>query len=503
LNLLLQKGIVTQEEVAKARAEAEQLRTNELANAMPPPESKWKIGKAIKSVELFGDLRFRYEDRRADTPSNGHLELDRFRYSVRVGLRGEALDDVYYGLRLETASNPRSPWVTFGSSSSGVPYNGPFGKSTAGINVGQVYVGWHPAEWVDLTVGKMPNPLYTTTMVWDSDLNPEGLAERFKHSVGKLEVFATFGQFLYQDVNPTDVSAGLVQTLPEGQESFSSFLLAWQLGAKYEVTPAVTAQAAATLYNYTGVGQNNSQRIPPVPGQPPGIVTPGFSDTFVGEGSTVNAALTPQPYSGYSGYPNGPFSGFSANQTGINDLLVLEIPAEVSFKLGRLTTRVFGDYAYNLEGSNRARSAAAVTANPPPGFSYNQIPAETSQNKAYQIGVGIGSGGLTYGPMQGLVYGSTSRKHAWEIRTYWQHIEQYALDPNLLDSDFFEGRGNLEGIYAALAYGLTDNVIVAAHYGYAHRIDDKLGTGGSNQDIPQINPIQHYNIFQVDLSLRF
>jgi hypothetical protein len=89
------------------------------------------------------------------------------------------------------------------------------------------------------------------------------------------------------------------------------------------------------------------------------------------------------------------------------------------------------------------------------------------------------------------------------VRAYWQHVEQYALDPNLLDSDFFEGRGNLQGVFTAIAYGLSDNVIATAHYGYATRINDKLGTGGSNLDIPQINPIHRYSLFQLDLTFRF
>jgi hypothetical protein len=118
--------------------------------------------------------------------------------------------------------------------------------------------------------------------------------------------------------------------------------------------------------------------------------------------------------------------------------------------------------------------------------------------KAYQIGFGIGSEDSL-----GLVYGSVSKKHAWEFRTYWQHVEQYALDPNLLDSDFFEGRGNMEGFYAALAYGFTDNVIATFRYGYASRINSKLGTGGSNLDIPQINPIEHYHLLQLDMTVRF
>jgi hypothetical protein len=494
LNLLIEKGVFTQEEAQRIGAEAQARRTN----APPASESKWKISDAIKNVELFGDIRFRYEHRQANDPSGGRIELDRGRFALRLGLRGDAADDFYYGLRLDTASNPRSPWVTFGTSSSGVPYNGPFGKSTAGINVGQAYIGYKPAAWVDLTLGKMPNPLFTTPMVWDSDLNPEGIAERFKHSVGPAEFFITLGQFLYQDPNPTYSSAGLVQSFPSGNQGSFPFLLAWQLGTKVELTRTVSAKVAATLYNYTGVGNNTSQRIPPLPGQVPTPVVPGFSDTFVGEGSSLNGALSPQPYVGYSGYPSGPYAGFAVNQTGINDLLVLAVPFELNFRLASLNARVFGEFAENLDGAARAEAAAAFTANPANGANVNPIPALRDQNKAYQVGMAIGNHDSL-----GMVYGTTSRKHGWEFRTYWQHTEQYALDLNLTDSDFFEGRGNLQGIFAALAYGLTDNLIATFRYGYAWRIDDRIGTGGSNQDIPQVNPIEHYNILQTDVTLRF
>src|SRR5436190_24240801 len=52
LDLLLQKGIVTEAEVQKARADAERIRTNEFNTLMPPMESKWKISKAIKNLEI-------------------------------------------------------------------------------------------------------------------------------------------------------------------------------------------------------------------------------------------------------------------------------------------------------------------------------------------------------------------------------------------------------------------------------------------------------------------
>jgi len=488
LDLLLQKGIVTEAEVQKARADAERIRTNQMI--MPALDSKWKISKAIKNVELFGDLRVRYEHREATTPINDRLELDRGRYAVRLGLRGEILDDFYYGLRLDTASNPRSPWVTFGTSSSGVPYNGPFGKSTSGIDVGQIYLGWHPWSWLDLRVGKMPNPLYTTAMVWDPDLNPEGAAETLKYSVGQLDVFGTFGQFLYQDLNPTYVSSGLLPTLSQGQRSDQPFMLAWQGGFNYHFTTNVSAKIAATFYHYVSLGLTNTSA--------------GFGDPFVGEGSYLGKGSA--TVNGYSGFPGGGaygnFNGFAFNQTGLNNLSVLDFPFEVNFKIKKLSARVFGDFAINIEGNRRAQAAydeavllkGASTQGPPlVGFG-----PQFNQDKAYQIGFAIGNKDSL-----GLVYGSTSRRHAWEFRTYWQHVEQYAVDPNLIDSDFFEGRANLEGIYAAIAYGLSDNMIATARYGYANRINDKLGTGGSNQDIPQINPIDHYSLFQLDLTFRF
>ncbi len=499
LNLLLQKGIVTQQEVDKAKAQAESIRTNELANALPPLQSKWKLSEDFKNIELFGDVRLRYENRQGETPDGSRLQLDRARFALRIGLRGDVYDDFYYGFRLETAANPRSPWVTLGTSSSGIPYQGPYGKATSGLYVGQIYLGWHPGNNLDFTLGRMPNPLYTTPMVWDSDINPEGAAERFKYTVGEADFFATFGQFLYQDANPTFASSGLGFNNGLGQRSTPVVELAYEGGVTYHFPKDVTGKIAAALYQYVGTKTNES---------------PFFGDPFVGEGAYTGAG-TAWPVNGASGYGTsssllGNSSlGFPNNQVGLDHLLVLEIPAEVNFNIWKFNARFFGDFAYNLEGSQRAEAAATGYAtylaqqSSGGAISVKPFPAQRNDVKAYQVGFGIGNQGHVYGPMQGLVYGSTSEKHAWEFRTYWQHVEQYALDPNQLDSDFFEGRGNLEGVYAALAYGLSRNIIGTLRYGYASRINNLLGTGGSNQDMPQVNPIQRYHLLQVDLTMRF
>jgi hypothetical protein len=486
LDLFIKKGFVTQQEVEKVKTESASMRTNNGRLYMDGSTSKWKIADAIKSVELFGDIRLRYEERSAHDPAGGKIDLQRFRYAARVGLRGELFDDFYYGLRVETAANPRSPFVTFGSSTSGAPYQGPFGKSTSGINIGQVYLGWRPTPWLEITAGRMPQPLYTTAMVWDGDINPEGMAEKLKYTVGEADFFATFGQFFYEDTNPTETSRGYFNFAHT--HSGLPFLLAWQVGVDYHLSRSLSLRLAPVLYSYTGHGVNTTSGS---------SATPDFSGTFVGQGTT-NGISGARAF--YSGYPGGPFDGFVANQTGINDLLVLEIPGELNWKLDKINLRLFGDYAQNLQGTDRAKAAfAAQSSTLLADVGLERIPsAQAHDTKAYQAGLAVGSANKL-----GLATGATAGRHAWEFRTYWQHIEQYALDPNLIDSDFFEGRGNLEGIYAAIAYGFTANTIGTLRYGYARRINKNIGTGGSNQDIPQMNPIEKYSLLQFDLTFKF
>ncbi len=483
VDLLIKKGFVTVGEAQSLRTESEAAKTNASSSAS---FSKWRIGDGVKSVELYGDVRMRYESREVRTVDNGRLDLDRYRYAVRFGLRGDLANDFYYGLRLETASNPRSPWVTFGTSSTstGIPYQGPFGKGAGGLGIGLVYVGWRPNSNIDLQVGKIANPLYTTPMVWDSDINPEGAVERFHYEIGQADFFANFAQFIYQDDNPSTATAGLLGAGSEGHNGNTPFMMAWQGGLKYTFSKDVNFKVAGTLYNYLAHGTNNTG-AGPYPG------TPGFSDTYVGEGTSI-------PVAGASGYPSGSADGFYYNQTGVNNLLVLEFPFEVNFKLFKERARIFGDFAENLDGAARAEAAVAAGGN---SLIYPQaahIPLQRDQYKAYQFGLAINNSDDF-----GLNYGTMARKGAWEARFYWQHVEQYALDPNLLDSDFFEGRGNMQGFYAALSYGITSALIGTVRYGYATRIDSKLGTGGSNQDVPWVNPITQYNLLQLDLTMKF
>ena len=486
LDLLVRKKIINDQEAEEVRAELAK-------EAATTSGGKWKLSSPITEIELYGDARLRYEYRGGETngglskpttPTNGvggpkdWQERERERYRLRIGLRGVLADDWFFGVRLETSQGERSSNVTFGddTSSSSGGGGGPFAKGSDGINVGQAYFGYRGFKDITLTGGKMPNPLVTTLMTWDGDINPEGVAEQWKHTFNlsfgggasaeaaqgyskdektvataaspsepfklKIDVFANFAQFIYDDSNPENPLGPRGTVKQPGQSGSQRFpntdalMLAWQVGARFTFPKNIYAQIAPTLYNYTGNGDT-------------------FNIHFQG------------------GDPNLSNSASMAqNQTGINSLLVFDMPMEIGWKVGELPMRLFADFAVNLEADDRAAAAGH--------------PEKGDQRYAYQVGLGIGQLKL---------------KHDWQINLFWQHTEQYALDPNLVDSDIFDSRVNMQGIVVQAGYMLSDAVAFNITYGYGSPSDSKLGTGGVG-DIG-INQLNRYQIFQADMNLKF
>ena len=136
LNKLEQKGVLTSDEANELKAENAADQTNMVNQARP---SVWKISDTFKSIVLFGDFRLRYEYRGVDNlpgASPNTFYRERFRYALRFGIRGDLVDNFYYGLRLETSTNPRSPWDTFGNNTTAGSVT-PSDKAQSGINIGQ------------------------------------------------------------------------------------------------------------------------------------------------------------------------------------------------------------------------------------------------------------------------------------------------------------------------------------------------------------------------------
>ncbi len=457
----------------QAQKAAQDAAKEEAATQEAAKKPKFDASPGIKSIQLFGDVRLRYESRAGVSdfpivgfptaspaaPANGSNSetLDRWRYAVRLGIRGDLVEDWFYGLRFDTGTNPRSAWVTFGNNIGAAGGAAPYGKTGDGIFVGQAYMGWRATPWLTVQAGRMPNPVYTTPMVWDPDINPDGLAERINFPLNdSLTLFGNFGQYVYAQFSPNDDNGTL------GFGSYEGYQFAWQGGINYKFAEKTSAKVAVSFYNYSGFShgagfmssaQNNTSN--------------GFSGPF------ANGAIQTTATSA---------AGLRFSN-GLNSLRYFEVPWEVNFPIGGLSARAFGDLAYNIQANQRAAQGSFASLG--------------SQGLAWQLGLAVGTNiGLSTNAV-------AAKKNTWEARAYWQQIDLNALDPNLIDSDFFEGRTNLQGLFLAVAYSPTDAIITTVRFGEAHRLNESGPTPGSNPDIPLVQPLTNYRLLQLDLTWKF
>jgi hypothetical protein len=410
IDLLVKKGIINDQEGEDLRAELSK-------DFAASPAGKLNLSSAMTELKIAGDVRVRYESRAGQLTTGDNMERDRFRYRLRAGLTGKMANNWSWGFRLETATGNRSSNVTMGDDA------GPFAKTSDALNVGQVWAQWAPTpEWT-FTGGRMPNPLVTTAMVWDADINPEGLAEAWKHREGNLEYSATAAQFLYSAASTQNTfgTAANVQDL---------FLFAWQGGLKYYLSGATTFfQVNPTVYHYV----HNTKYNP----------------------AAFKGAFT------------------AANSAAVNNLLVVDVPVEYDFVANGTPVRIFGDFAINTEGDDRATKWGR--------------PDLDGEDKAWQVGI---------------QYGKAANKGEWDAKLAYQSVGAFALDPNLVDSDIFDSRTNMRGWFLTGNYALGAATTFTMTLGNAERKNDTIVAPGSG-DIGSNNALDKYWLLQADLVVKF
>lgn len=516
LDALVKKGVLSDQEAEDINAQEEKQWASTGASKIQMPSS-------IKTITFYGDLRLRYEYRQGSSPagytaSGGGFSnapesqtLSRWRYRLRLGLKGDLYDSVFYGLRAATNYYyNRSGNINFGASGMG----GPFGEGRNIMAIDQVYLGWKATPDLTFIGGQMPQPLYSTTMVWDDNLNPAGAAEKYDHTFDNgVELFATAGQFVYNAAN----GGGAINNFNGGSSSASTtFMFAEQVGFKYSFDKDTFFKGAATFYTYSGTNGGNPTTVAGLyPGGPISFTAPNNSPS----------------------YYNGPFVGAASapttNVTGINNLAVLDFPMEFDFKIGPgihksssgdpkamvetesgwdLPVRVFADFAYNVDADARAdaaRNALSVlstTTTSNVGVTNQGSAALNSQMIHSPTFQGVLNSGKNFQDQcayqVGAEFGRLKKKGDWDGKLYWQSIGYYALDPNLIDADIFNAATNMQGVVAQVSHNWTDGISSSLRYAYGMPVNGAMATPNVNQDL-QLGDIRHYNLMQADIMWKF
>jgi len=170
-------------EAAELRAELEALRER-----IDELEDTSATGR---SLAFSGDLRYRHEMISDDAAST---DRSRHRIRARFNVDAELGDDLTVGFTLATgSSNPVSANQSL---------DGGFTRKDIGFD--RAWFQWQASDTVTLTGGKMENPIFRPGghhLIFDSDLNPEGLALNFEGMGG---VFASIGGFWVEERGSTD-----------------------------------------------------------------------------------------------------------------------------------------------------------------------------------------------------------------------------------------------------------------------------------------------------------
>ncbi|AOS45225.1 hypothetical protein Verru16b_02303 [Lacunisphaera limnophila] len=418
IDILVKKGLLNDQEAEDLRAE---LVKDFAANTSA---GKLNLSSALTELKIAGDVRIRYEGRGGELVNGTDLARDRLRYRLRTALTGKLLNNWGFGLRLETGGGNRSSNVTMADD------GGPYAKTNDGIFVGQVYATWAPtSEWT-FTAGRMANPLVTTSMVWDGDINPEGFAEQYRTRRGDNEFFVTLGQFVYGTSGTQNPFPVITNANIAGTEDV--FLTAWQGGYKRYIKGATTFfQIAPVVYSYIGADQRANVAA------------------FNGAMSATNAAP-------------------------INNLYVVEVPMEYNWVAQNgVALRAFADVAINLDADSRARKFGRADLD--------------GEDKAFHVG---------------LQYGKASLPGEWDARVIYQSVGAFALDANLVDSDLFDSRTNMEGFIVGGNYALGAATQLSLTYAAGDRKTDAIIAPGSG-DVGANNLLKDFWLLQVDLNVKF
>ena len=191
-----------------------------------------KLAWAAKT-QFKGDVRFRQENVHNDGVSN-NKDQDRQRIRARLGASSEINPQVDTGIRIATGSSDDAR-------STNQDLNNYFDKKHIWLDLG--YVDYHPDAIKNLHVigGKMLQPWVSMgDIIWDSDINPEGLALTYKYPLGNTELFGSAGHYTLKD----NVDGDGVQFKHDLR------LYAGQLGARFAITDNLKMTVGGSLYNY-------------------------------------------------------------------------------------------------------------------------------------------------------------------------------------------------------------------------------------------------------------
>jgi len=331
-DVLYDSGTITKEDWQKIKDEKKmEAATHKQSHGGAEGALTWNTKKRswVDSVVWSGDFRFREENFSRFGPGATANDRNRLRFRLRFGPTITINDFTIVGRLASGGSDPASTNQSFTTAFSSKP-----------VQIDWAYASWHPSSFPAMTItgGKMKNPFkknYTTDVLFDGDISPEGIAEQFRHKITpSVTVFADFAQFVLNEIS-TDTN--------------DQWMLVFQGGGEVTIRN-VKARMAVGYYDSTnlqqaGIGEANGQ---------------GFNSKIAA--------------------PSG--GAF------VNDYNVLNVNGSIDTILMGFPINVQGDYVINT-AYDITCGGGVVTANTKGACGAGNF-AVKNQDQGYQVGIRVG-----------------------------------------------------------------------------------------------------------------
>ena len=432
----------------------------------------------ISRIQWFGDFRFRDQfnfysknnigggssnigyidyatfnangpiDINANTNPNGlpylntrQDRINQLSLRARIGMNVKLYDGVAATVRLATGADnsPVSTTQLLGG-----------GLTKKNIWLDQAFIILTPAYWTTLNFGRAPNPYMHTDLVFDDNLNFDGVSATAVRQIGdqRFKVFGAIGAYPLDYVTNNFPTSGADKAADS-----TKWLYALQVGAQFQ--PDVlswSVRGAVSLYDYDNVkGQistpcetyNNIKQCSSDSSRP----------SFMQKGNSLflirDLAANPNNPEGTA---RPQFVGLSYNYRLVDVVGEFEIPL-----FGPTRGQLQADYVRNLSYDPIKAFAAPVGHQPVTNFDLATGGGATT------------SGPYHSGPNGWLVkatvgYLKPGAKGEWNMAAGYKYIEPDAVLDAFNDRDFHLGGTNARGYFLSGNYYFANNTWLSARW---------------------------------------
>lgn len=308
-DILLDKGVITPDELRQAREDEKQ---QQAAGESRLDALRAQLPKWLEMLTPFGDIRLRDEGFYQEDKS----ARNRFRVRARIGLTATVSDEISGTVRLATgnSNDPISTNQTLDSTFTDKP-----------ISLNWAYLTLKPGKtfniepgWVTVTAGKFGlNNWRPSELVWDDDVSPEGATETL-NLIERREGFLRGVRVNAFQWIVNEVSSGADPWIPGGQvvgEAAFDGTASWTL--------------AFADYYYSHINEVARNFLEPS--------SPNFNSQLANSNDVVKNT-------------SGKITGYRYGFNVLNANTELDFPDPVG--LG-IPAGAFGDVAYNSQASTR------------------------------------------------------------------------------------------------------------------------------------------------------